>query len=314
MAHILHQPITKRLRWRIEALGLRMLLLILKGQSHQTMQRALHRAMPLAKPLLKKRISTASSNLERVYGAQLNFQQRQQLATDSMESFLLASLESIIQPVADSSIRAEGEGLEELLKTPVQERGIILASLHLGCWDIALRWLSERLPQLAVVYKPASNPLTDPLLNSSRSANSQCEWIPTTDSMAMARHLRRGGALVLMSDLPGKRNALKADFLGLETRFTPGPMRFSHRFNIPMFPAAHVRNDDGTFRLIFGKPIPPSHRAEEQAAALARWQEPWIQAYADQYYWINRRWRGHDGRRLRQLPRPADRVLRRLPP
>jgi hypothetical protein len=46
--------------------------------------------------------------------------------------------------------------------------------------------------------------------------------------------------------------------------------------------------------------------------ALARWQEPWIQAYAEQYYWINRRWRRDEGKQRRLLPPPAARVLQKL--
>ena len=51
----------------------------------------------------------------------------------------------------------------------------------------------------------------------------------------------------------------------------------------------------------------------EQAAAVTRWHEPWIQAYAEQYYWINRRWRDGDGSgcQLRRLPAPAARALER---
>ncbi|MEB3331103.1 MAG: lysophospholipid acyltransferase family protein [Synechococcaceae cyanobacterium] len=300
----------KTISWHLEALGLRLLLLLLKGRSHRTMRRLLHRGVGLARPLLGGRIATAAANLERVYGGQLSQRQRLVLAERSLESFLLAGLESIIQPVPEAAITVEGEGLSELLRQPRQGQGVIVASLHLGCWDIALRWLSQRLPALAVVYRPANNPLTDPLLNRARSANSNCLWIPRSDSLAMARHLRRGGDLVLMTDLTAnRRNGVVADFLGLQTRFTPGPMRFSQRLDTPLFPAAHVREDDGSFRLIFGAPIRPCGSVAEQATALARWQEPWIQAYTEQYYWINRRWRGEDGRRLRQLPAPAERVL-----
>lgn len=316
-----------RLRWRAEALAVRGLLLLLRGRSHQTMQRGIRLGVRLARPLLAKRLSTASANLERVYGPQLTGPQRQQLAELSLQSFLLACLESIIQPVPENRIVVEGDGLPALLEQQRHGQGLIVASLHLGCWDVGLRWLSEHIPNLAVVYRPANNPRTDPLLNQARSANSQCSWIPRSDHWAMARHLRRGGGLVLMSDLRGGNGDLNADFLGLQTRFTRGPMALSQLAGVPLFPVAHVREDDGRFRLICGAPLlpeqrqarrdtspePPRDRAiQQQAQALARWQEPWIQAYAEQYYWITRRWRADEGQPLRQLPPPAARVLRKL--
>jgi KDO2-lipid IV(A) lauroyltransferase len=75
-----------------------------------------------------------------------------------------------------------------------------------------------------------------------------------------------------------------------------------------------VREDDGRFRFICGKPLYPTKSAtdlKERAGALGRWQEPWINAYAEQYYWINRRWRPGDGtgQRLRPTEAPAERVL-----
>lgn len=311
-----NRPLATRLRWRAEAVALRGVLLLLRGRSHRTMRRGIRLGVRLARPLLARRLATACTNLERVYGDQLDHRQRLQLAERSLQSFLLACLESIIQPVDDSRILVEGEGVAAMLEQQRNGQGFVLASLHLGCWDIALRWLSQHIPNLAVVYRPANNPLTDPLLNRARSANSHCSWIPRSNHRAMVRHLRRGGGLVLMSDLRSGSGDLTADFLGLETRFPRGPMALAGLAGVPLFPTAHVRDDDGRFRLSFGAALgsegrgPSSER--RQAEALAQWQEPWIQAYAEQYYWIHRRWRGDEGTRLRQLPPPAPRVLQLL--
>ena len=330
--HHANEALAIRLRWRAEALGLGALLLLLQGRSHRTMQRGIRVGVGLARPLLSKRLATASTNLERVYGQQLSQSQRQRLAELSLGNFLLACLESIIQPVPEARITVEGEGLADLLVHQRSGRGLIVASLHLGCWDIGLRWLSQHIDNLAVVYRPAKNPLTDPMLNRARSANSHCGWIPSSDRWAMARHLRRGGGLVLMSDLRSGTSNLIADFLGLETRFSRGPMVLSQLASVPVFPVAHVREDDGRFRLICGPPLLPQSlatagqvgqapggveagrnaQAQRQVEALARWQEPWIQAYAEQYYWINRRWRRDEGKQWRRLPPPAARVLQKL--
>jgi KDO2-lipid IV(A) lauroyltransferase len=187
---------------------------------------------------------------------------------------------------------------------------VIVGSLHLGCWDLGLRWLSEHLQQLAVIYKPAHNPESDRLLNAARSANSRCHWISKFDHRAILSWLHRGGVLVVMTDLRSHRHRLTVDWLGVETYLQSGPMRLSQRTGASLFPVAHVREDNGRFRLICGDPLPPEPGPEglqRQAQALCSWQEPWIQAYPEQYYWINHRWRSGDGsgRRLRQLPPPG---------
>ena len=300
----------QKLRWHLEASAVRVLLALLRGRSHRTMVHGIRLAHQLARPWLQHRHATAVANLQRVYGAELSPAQRQTLAERSIDSFFLSCLESIIQPVDSALVRAEGEGLDDLLALHRQGQGVIIGSLHLGCWDLGLRWLSERIDTLSVVFRPARNPISDRLLNRARSANSHCGWIPQFDAKAMFRCLRGGGSLVMMTDLYSRRSDLQVDFLGLSTRFAKGPAALSQKSGCPLFPVAHVREDDGRFRLICGDPLLPAPGPEglqRQAQALCSWQEPWIQAYPEQYYWINHRWRSGDGsgRRLRQLPPPG---------
>jgi lauroyl/myristoyl acyltransferase len=304
-------PSWQKLQWRIEAWGVQLLLALLRGRRHRNVQRTIQRAIGLAQPVLADRLATASANLERVYGDGLAESERQRLARQSLESFFLSCLESIIAPVNPALITVEGEGLEALLHRPAGQ-GAIVGSLHLGCWDLALRWLSDQRDDLAVIYRPAHNPHTNRLLNAARSANSHCRWISQFDRRAMLTCLLRGGCLVVMTDLYGGSNRVTTDVLGLETHGSAGPLSLCQRTGVPLFPVAHVRERDGRFRLICGAPLQPQPGPEglqQLAEALNRWQEPWIQAYPEQYYWINRRWRAGDGsgRRLRQLPPPARR-------
>ncbi len=294
---------------------MQLLLVVLSGRSHRTMIRGIALAHRLARPWLVHRHATAIENLKRVYGDQLSMRQRQLIAQRSIDSFFLSCLESIIQPVDSARISAEGEGLEELLRLHRQGQGVIIGSLHLGCWDIGLRWLSQQIDTLSVIYRPARNPYSDRLLNQARSANSNCDWIPQGNVKAMFRWLRSGGSLVTMTDLYSPSSELQVDFLGLSTFFAKGPASLSQKSGCPLFPVAQVREDNGRFRLIFGAPLWPGSgptALAAQMAALARWHEPWIQGYAEQYYWINRRWRAGDGsgERLRPVGPPAARVLK----
>ncbi|MCP9887634.1 lysophospholipid acyltransferase family protein [Cyanobium sp. ATX 6A2] len=310
----IHASRRQRLRWWAEALLLRLLLLLLRGRRHHSIASGIRQVVRLGQPALGRRLATAEANLERVYGTSLSPGQRQLLARRSLESFFLSCLESIIEPVQPSRIHAEGEGLEPLLAARQPNQGVIIASLHLGCWDLGLRWLSQRLEKLAVVYRPAHNPQADRLLNAARRANSQCHWISQFDVRSMLEWLRRGGALVVMTDLYGGQNPLPVDVLGLSTHALRTPLALSQKTNAPIYPVAHVREDNGRFQLSFGWPLTAAPGVEglvQQAQALADWQEPLIQAYAEQYYWIQRRWRTGDGSgtRLRTLAPPAPRAL-----
>ena len=163
-------PLRQQLRWRLEALSVRLILVVLRGRTHSTMKRGIKWAHRLARPWLRKRHNTALGNLKRVYGDQLTNTQRSVIAEESINSFFLSCLESIIQPIDDSLISAEGEGLTELLTLHRQGQGVIIGSLHLGCWDLGLRWLSQRLNTPSVIYRPARNPYSDALLHTARSS------------------------------------------------------------------------------------------------------------------------------------------------
>ena len=304
----------QKLKWHSEACLTRLLVAALKGRTHRTMGQGVRIARTLAAPVLTKRIQTAAANLHLVYGDQLTPGQRQRLAAQSLDSFFLSCLESIIRPVEAELIQVEGDGLEDLFRCHKEGQGFIVGSLHLGCWDIGLRWLSQHLDNLSVVHRPARNPHTDAILNGARSSNSQCHWISQRDAKAMLLKLRQGAGLVMMTDLYKSHRAVSVDFLGINTNWAPGPLALSQKAGCPLFPVAHVREDDGRFRFICGKPLHPTKSAtdlEERAGALGRWQEPWINAYAEQYYWINRRWRPGDGtgQRLRPTGALAERVL-----
>ena len=113
-----------------------------------------------------------------------------------------------------------------------------------------------------------------------------------------------------MTDLYSRSSEVQVDFLGLSTNFVKGPAALAQKSGCPLFPVAQVREDNGRFRLIFGAPLWPGQGAAAlsgQLAAVARWHEPLIQAYPEQYYWINRRWRTGDGsgERLRPIGPPG---------
>lgn len=118
-----------------------------------------------------------------------------------------------------------------------------------------------------------------------------------------------------MIDLHGRTNSVDVDLLGLSTKLSAGPFRLAHKIGCPIFPAVHVRDDEGRFRVHFGRPIPAIAGPNGpilQAQALCDWQEPWIHEYCEQYLWIYRHWRDGEGHRLRERRAPSARVLRQI--
>ncbi len=116
-----------------------------------------------------------------------------------------------------------------------------------------------------------------------------------------------------MTGLHDYQNWVEVDMLGLATRISKGPFRLAQATGCPIVPAAHVREDDGHFRVHCGLPIGTAPQGsgglERGAQALCNWQEAWVHEYSEQFLWAYPRWRHGEGSRRRTAPKPTARIL-----
>jgi len=204
----------------------------------------------------------------------------------------------------DRYVRIEGKHfLDEALS---KGKGAILASAHLGNWELGglvLSVIGVPLDIVALIHKHEDVNL---FFNDQRELKG-IGVIPV--GMAVRRcfkSLSNNRAVALVCDRDYFDNGFKVDFFGKKTIIPKGPALFSHRYNCPVIPVFMVRNYDDTFTLKILEPIEPVYTENEHSdlifitETIVEVMESIIRKYPDQWFVFRRFWEkiGWGARRL----------------
>ena len=189
-------------------------------------------------------------------------------------------------------------GWDELDRAVACGRGVVVATAHLGNFELGGRVLAARYDLLDVV-KPQRNPAFDRDLNALRRAHGIATVPMARAGRAALAQLRRGGVVALFIDQDAGAGGLRLDFLGRPASTWPGAARFALRAGAPVVPAAMVRGADGHV-LRIGRPIvtepgPADPRAtRELMTRISAAVEDFVRENPEQWFWVHRRWKGAD--------------------
>lgn len=184
----------------------------------------------------------------------------------------------------------------ELLNDPHQ--GVILASGHLGNWEVAAHYLTT-LKTVTGVARPMNNPYADALMHQ-RKQGQRLQLIPKHD-ISPARFftaLKSGGALALLIDQHARRkHGMMIDFFGAPASTHTSPAMLHLVTGAPLCFGYCVEDRPGHF--LFKTPPPITiqrtgnreHDVRQILTQLTRHLEEAIRAYPEQYLWAHRRWR-----------------------
>lgn len=219
------------------------------------------------------------------------------LAADSFRHFacvIAESLRSADLP-AQSVTWHVPEELDRLLRTEGQ--GIILATGHLGNWEIAAQQLSAIKPVLGVTRK-MNNPYIERLV-SKRKPRNRFELTPKHDAdigRFMAA-LKEGRILALMIDQHAGSRGTPIEFFG-QPASTHTAIALLHLITgMPLCFGWCIRSGPGRFELHATGPFRHTPTGDKQRDVqeilnlLNRELETAIRAHPDQYLWAHRRWR-----------------------
>lgn len=106
-------------------------------------------------------------------------------------------------------------GWEHVDASLARKQGIIFVTPHLGCYDIAGRYLEGRLPLLALYRSPKLKWL-EPLMQEGRArGDSKTAAAGISGVRALLKTLKEGGNIMILPDqVPGQGDGVWVDFLG----------------------------------------------------------------------------------------------------
>ena len=146
-------------------------------------------------------------------------------------------------------------------------KGAILATAHLGSWEIAGLALARKQAGVAMVSAAEEIGYLGALRTRIRGQLRHREILLEDGPHAMIEllgRLRDGGLVGLQMDRVGRAASLAVPFLGARLRMPRGPARLATLSGAPILPVFAVFNEEGTYDLIAEEPIDPEGRTEEE--------------------------------------------------
>jgi KDO2-lipid IV(A) lauroyltransferase len=192
---------------------------------------------------------------------------------------------------------APPEGWEVYEGAMAEGKGVLIATGHIGNWELAGAFLAARGVPVDPVARPQGNPLFDAYINRTRTRLGM-RVIDENDAVrAIPRALREGRAVGLLSDqgVMGLASTY-VPFFGRPAKTPRGPATFALRLRVPLLFGAATRASDGrhVFRFERVPVIDTGDRERDTDAIVAAYTailERWVRRWPEQYFWHHRRWR-----------------------
>jgi KDO2-lipid IV(A) lauroyltransferase len=254
--------------------------------------------------LSRRRKRVAITNLQQA-GMAATPREARRLARGSFQHFLGHILESLKAPqvITRANWREHVEleaspELEELVLASPQP--LLLATAHLGCWEIAGFWTSLFRPMYGLA-RPMSNPYVQRFLVEEHF-RTDLTILPKSRGFSpelLRTWKERRAALAIVMDQHAGRHGLWLDFLGRPASVHTSPARLHLLTGFPLVFGCLVRTGPLRYRMLATAPIlmdatASSDREGDVAAItaeLTRRLEEMIRRYPEQYLWMHRRWR-----------------------
>ena len=185
----------------------------------------------------------------------------------------------------------EGPGLAAVEQAHAAGRPVIIATAHLGNYDVARAALLARGFPLGALYMPMSNPAFNRRYVAAMEAIGKPLFPRGREGLGdMLRHLRGGGMLALVIDQHmGHGETL--DFLGQPARTALSAADLALKFDAALVPGYCIRQPDGlSFRIWADAPIPHGD-ARAMTQALNDSIAAQVRAHMEQWLWMHRRWK-----------------------
>ncbi len=148
------------------------------------------------------------------------------------------------------------EGWHHLAKAVTEARGTIIASAHLGNFELAVQFLTARGIKIAIIVEPYDSTAFLRNIAKLRRRNG-CRLLPVSmgaikDGLQL---LRRGGTLAITCDRDVQGNGVNIKFFGEETSLPSGAVSLALRTGASIVPVFSVRKSNNRFTIYIEPPL-----------------------------------------------------------
>lgn len=255
---------------------------------------------------MRPRRELMAAHQQRVAGGRLDEGELDRRVREAFLSYARYWLESARAPgesAAALEAHTSAEGVEYFDAALAAGRGVILALPHLGTWDTGGAWLASigyPLTVVAELLRPRR--LFEWFVTMRRRLGIEVVALGPDAATAVARTLRQGGVVALISDRDLIGNGTEVELFGERTRLPAGPATLAIRTGAALLPCAVYLAPGGGLRAVVRPPVPVERTGRglredvaEVTGRLASEIEVLIRAAPEQWHMFQPLWPSDPG-------------------
>ena len=193
--------------------------------------------------------------------------------------------------------RVEGE--DDFINLIKGNRGIVIASAHMGNWEVGLHFTNYyKKPMLGVAAKTRYG-WADMLLGSSRNRLGNLIIDKKGALPKMTEALRNGEVVGMLIDQSRRKHGVEVTFFGRKATASPAAALLALRCKSLVLPAFCVRRPDGELTIQVRTPIELTRTGDLRSDIQSNTQriidvvEEMVRKYPEQWFWLLKPWKVH---------------------
>lgn len=185
------------------------------------------------------------------------------------------------------------EGLDNYIQAKERGRGVLVATAHLGNWELSAFAHALMTEPMNIVIRPLDRPGIDRLVEQRRRMSGNRLIEKWDSARAILRALHQNEAVgVLIDQNTSLQEGVFVDFFGVPACANTAFARLAARTGAPVIPGFALWSErQRRYILRFYPEVPMTGDAQKDTQALHSLLESVIREYPDQWLWIHRRWK-----------------------
>jgi len=187
----------------------------------------------------------------------------------------------------------EYEGLEHYLRAKEKGRGVLVATAHLGNWELSAFAHALLTEPMNVIVRPLDNPLIDRLVEERRTLSGNRLIDKRDAARRVLKALRNNEAVgILIDQNTSASEGIFVEFFGKLACANPAFVKLAYHSGAPIIPGFALWNRSRKkYILRFYPEIPLTGDIANDTQRIHSLFEEIIRAHPDQWMWIHRRWK-----------------------
>jgi Kdo2-lipid IVA lauroyltransferase/acyltransferase len=185
------------------------------------------------------------------------------------------------------------DGLENFTNAMARGKGVLVATAHLGNWELSAFTHAIMTGPMHIVVRPLDNPHLDTFVEKRRALTGNPVIAKKDGARGIFRALQSGAAVGILIDQNASREeGVFIDFFGRKACANSAFVKFAHRMGAPVVPGFALWNEsERRYVLRFYPEIPMTGDMQADTQRVHTFLETVIRKYPDQWLWIHRRWK-----------------------